>query len=40
MVLGELERRMNAADEDPDAHAVTVYSSNGHGSVEHLAATG
>jgi hypothetical protein len=40
MVLGELERRMNAEDEDPDGHAVTVYSSNGHGSVEHLAATG
>jgi hypothetical protein len=40
MVLGELERRMNAEDEDADAHAVTVYSSNGHGSVEHLAATG
>jgi hypothetical protein len=39
-VLGELERRMNADDEDADAHAVTVYSSNGHGSVEHLAAAG
>jgi hypothetical protein len=39
-VLGELERRMNAADEDADADSVTVYSSNGHGSVEHLAATG
>jgi hypothetical protein len=39
-VLGELERRMNADDEDADAHAVTIYSSNGHGSVEHLAATG
>jgi hypothetical protein len=38
-VLGELERRMNADDEDADAHAVTIYSSNGHGSVEHLAAT-
>jgi hypothetical protein len=40
MVLGELERRMNAADENPDAHAVTIYSSNGHGSAEHLAAAG
>ena len=39
-LLGELERRMNADDEDADAHAVTIYSSNGHGSVEHLAATG
>jgi hypothetical protein len=39
-VLGELERRMNAGDEDADAHAVTVYSSNGHGSVEHVAAAG
>jgi hypothetical protein len=39
-VLGELERRMNAADGDAGADSVTVYSSNGHGSVEHLAATG
>jgi hypothetical protein len=39
-VLGELERRMNAADDDAGANSVTVYSSNGHGSVEHLAATG
>jgi hypothetical protein len=39
-VLGELERRMNAADDNADGDAVTVYSSNGHGSVEHLAATG
>ena len=39
-VLGELERRMNAGDEHADDHGVTIYSSNGHGSVEHLAATG
>src|SRR5919197_2027832 len=39
-VLGELERRMNADDEHADTLGVTTYSSNGHGSVEHLAATG
>jgi len=39
-VLGELERRLNAGDEHADGDGVTIYSSNGHGSAEHLAATG
>jgi|GEM_PF-422657 len=34
LVLGELERRVNAAAEPPLPAASTDYSSNGHGSLE------
>jgi hypothetical protein len=37
-VLGELERRLNPPGERSDLPASAVYSSNGHGSVEHVAA--
>ena len=37
IVLGELERRMNAQPEPPLAEPEADYSSNGHGSLEHAA---
>jgi hypothetical protein len=39
-VLGELERRLNAAPGAPEPVADEVAASNGHGSVEHLVASG
>ena len=40
VVLGELERRLNA-DEEPDLPPYEhVVSSNGHGKLEHLATSG
>jgi hypothetical protein len=38
-VLGELERRLNATSEI-EIPLAPAFSSNGHGSAEHLAATG
>jgi hypothetical protein len=38
VVLGELERRLNAAPAGDDAVISTVYSSNGHGEIEHVLA--
>jgi hypothetical protein len=35
LVLGELERRVNAEPEPAPPEPVTDYSSNGHGSLEH-----
>jgi hypothetical protein len=35
LVLGELERRVNAEPEPAPPEAQTDYSSNGHGSLEH-----
>jgi hypothetical protein len=35
VVLGELERRMNAAPGPPPPEPEADYSSNGHGSLEH-----
>jgi hypothetical protein len=35
IVLGELERRLNAAPEPAPPKPETDYSSNGHGSLEH-----
>ena len=35
VVLGELERRMNAEPEPPEPEPEAHYSSNGHGSLEH-----
>jgi hypothetical protein len=35
LVLGELERRVNAEPEPPPAQPETDFSSNGHGSLEH-----
>jgi hypothetical protein len=35
VVLGELERRLNAAPEPAPPHPEADYSSNGHGSLEH-----
>jgi hypothetical protein len=35
LVLGELERRLNAAPEPAPPAAPTDFSSNGHGSLEH-----
>jgi hypothetical protein len=34
-VLGELERRVNAAPEPTPPEPAAEYSSNGHGSLEH-----
>jgi hypothetical protein len=34
-VLGELERRVNAAPEPAPPEPAADYSSNGHGSLEH-----
>jgi hypothetical protein len=39
-VLGQLERRLNPPQDAVPAHDVTSYSSNGHGSIEHLVETG
>jgi hypothetical protein len=35
IVLGELERRVNAEPEPEPPEAEAVYSSNGHGTLEH-----
>ena len=35
LVLGELERRVNAEPEPPEPEPEAHYSSNGHGSLEH-----
>jgi hypothetical protein len=37
-VLGEIERRLNPPGERSDDPASAVFESNGHGSVEHVAA--
>jgi hypothetical protein len=34
-VLGELERRLNPPEEEPEIDFTAVISSNGHGSLEH-----
>ena len=39
-VLGELERRLNPPDAEPEPIDAAAAASNGHGSVEHLVATG
>ena len=39
-VLGELERRLNAAPEPPSAEVEVVVSTNGHGSFEHARVAG
>jgi len=39
-VLGELERRLNPPDTDPEPVDAVAVASNGHGSAEHLVATG
>jgi hypothetical protein len=40
IVLGELERRLNAAPEPAPPQAEADYSSNGHGSLEHAVSAG
>ncbi len=40
LVLGELERRVNAAPEPAPREAEADYSSNGHGSLEHAVPLG
>ena len=35
VILGELERRVNAAAETAPPGAAADYSTNGHGSLEH-----
>jgi len=40
IVLGELERRFNAGDDEPAPVDDAVVASNGHGSVEHLVSSG
>jgi hypothetical protein len=40
LVLGELERRMNAAPEPGPSEPEAEYSSNGHGSLEHALSLG
>ena len=37
VVLGELERRLNAAPEPAPPQSEAAFSSNGHGSLEHAA---
>jgi hypothetical protein len=37
VVLGELERRVNAEPEPTPPEPEAVYSSNGHGTLEHAA---
>ena len=37
VVLGELERRLNAAPEPVPPQSEAAFSSNGHGSLEHAA---
>ena len=39
-LLGELERRLNPRDAEPEPIDAAAVASNGHGSVEHLVATG
>ena len=39
-VLGELERRLNAAPEPAPPEPEAEYSSNGHGSLEHAVSAG
>jgi hypothetical protein len=39
-VLGELERRLNAGDDAPGPVDDELVASNGHGSAEHLVASG
>ncbi len=39
-VLGELERRLNPPDTEPEPVDAVAVASNGHGSAEHLVATG
>src|SRR3954447_19906166 len=39
-VLGELEGRLNPATDEPEPVDAVVVASNGHGSPEHLVATG
>jgi hypothetical protein len=40
LVLGELERKVNAAPEPAPLDVEAVYSSNGHGSLEHAVPLG
>ena len=40
IVLGELERRVNAAPEPAPPESEADYSSNGHGSLEHAVSAG
>jgi hypothetical protein len=40
LVLGELERRVNAAPEPEPLETEADYSSNGHGSLEHAVPLG
>ena len=40
IVLGELERRLNAAPEPAPLLSESDFSSNGHGSLEHAISTG
>jgi len=39
-VLGELERRLNPPETEPDPVDAVAVASNGHGSAEHLVASG
>jgi hypothetical protein len=39
-VMGELERRLNPPDTEPEPVDAVAVASNGHGSAEHLVATG
>ena len=39
-LLGELERRLNPPDAEPEPVDAAAAASNGHGSAEHLVATG
>jgi hypothetical protein len=39
-VLGELERRLNPPDTEPERIDAAAAATNGHGSAEHLVATG
>jgi hypothetical protein len=39
-VLGELERRLNPPEAEPEPIDAAAVASNGHGSAEHLVATG
>jgi hypothetical protein len=39
-VLGELERRLNPPDTEPEPVDAVAVASNGHGSAEHLVASG
>ena len=39
-LLGELERRLNPPETDPEPVDAVAVASNGHGSAEHLVATG